>query len=54
MRLPNSCVRACRCIAGLEGDPSAIAMREERIREARQAVSFFCRHNSSWPAPSSC
>jgi hypothetical protein len=34
-------------------DPSTIVLSEERIREARQAVSYFCRHNSSWPAPSS-
>jgi hypothetical protein len=49
MSLPNPRVLPCWCIAGPERawgiDSFAIAVREDRIREARQAVSFLCRHN---------
>jgi hypothetical protein len=45
MSLPNSRMLPCWYIAGLERawgiDSFAIAVREDRIREARQAVSFF-------------
>jgi len=53
VRLPNPCVMPMPAYSRPGGDPFTIAMRDDRIREARQAVSFFCRHNGSWPAPSS-
>jgi len=59
MSLPNSRVLPCWCIAGLEREPGVLTRslsRSEKTASARRdkLSHSFCRHNSSWPAPSSC
>ena len=58
MSLPNSRVLPCWCIAGLEREPGVLTRslsRSEKTASARRdkLSHSFCRHNSSWPAPSS-